>query len=90
MRVQESCLLKNSKEERMRIESGGDLRTWGQWKQLGYVIAMEEATEAAKAYKVKPLDGNVVGGSLDGARMPEGTRDGQTYRWDGKNWNYVQ
>ena len=35
--------------------------------------------------------GNVVGGSLDGATMPEGTRDGQQYRWDAdrRRWDAV-
>ena len=36
--------------------------------------------------------GNVVGGSLDGATIPEGTRDGQQYQWDAKlqRWVYVR
>jgi len=32
--------------------------------------------------QVDHYQGNVVGGSLDGAKMPEGTKDGQQYRWD--------
>jgi hypothetical protein len=35
---------------------------------------------------------NVVGGSLDGATIPEGTRDGQQYQWNAKlqRWVYVR
>ena len=35
---------------------------------------------------------NVVGGSLDGATIPEGTRHGQQYQWDAKlrRWVYVR
>ena len=63
----------------MRIESGGSLRTWGQW-----------VDQSRDMQPVKPLDSNVVGGPLDGERMPEGTREGLRYEWDGKRWRHVE
>lgn len=81
----------------MRIENGGSLRTWGQW--IEQARQMQQAKEQAiiEAMKrqerqqatVQPLDGNVVGGPLDGARMPNGTRTGLAYEWDGKWWRHV-
>ena len=32
---------------------------------------------------------NVVGGPLDGADIPNGTRDGQEYRWDDRTRRWV-
>lgn len=82
----------------MRIETGGSLRTWGQWQEL--VRDAQRAKERAiieaierqqqRQVAVQPLDGNVVGGPLDGARMPVGTREGLQYEWDGKRWRHVR
>lgn len=82
----------------MRIETGGSLRTWGQWTEQARQMqqakerAIMEAIERQERQQamVQPLDGNVVGGPLDGASMPNGTRNGLTYEWDGKRWRHVR
>ena len=59
-----------------------------EWKRR----VRSEVIAEIESGKVNPLDSNVVGGSLDGERMPEGTRDGQQYRWDSdkKRWRHVR
>jgi len=80
----------------MRIETGGSLRTWGQWVEQARGVqrakerAITEAMVRRQQATVQPLDGNVVGGPLDGARMPDGTREGLQYEWDGKRWRHVR
>lgn len=74
----------------MRMSSGGDLRTWDQWVRFG-----REAQRAAERIEVNERPkkivtcGNVVGGSLDGASIPDGTRDGQTLRWNSNTERWI-
>ena len=51
------------------------IRVNDQWMSLGEVIGMKVEAKSNDA-------ANVVGGSLDGASIPEGTRDGQQLTWD--------
>ncbi len=79
----------------MRIKTGGSIRTWGQW--VDQTRQMQQAKERAIVWArpqqqspMLPLNGNVVGGPLDGARMPSGTREGLKYEWDGLRWKHAQ
>lgn len=68
---------------RIQTENGSSLRTWGQWKRIAEKMQQQANEVEIEQRKITTrITGNVVGGSLDGERMPEGTRDGQRYRWD--------
>lgn len=78
----------------MRIEtsSGYTLRTRGELAVLELELEMQRLAnniEAACRRRQSARTGNVVGGSLDGATMPAGTRDGQQYRWDADAQRWV-
>lgn len=79
--------------------SGRSMLAYGGWLD-DYERAKREA--AARIYeevqcqriqrcfdRIADKIGNVVGGSLDGERMPEGTRDGHQYRWDARLRRWV-
>ncbi len=79
----------------IKTGSGRSMLAYGGWTE-DYERAKREA--AARIYEQFQEQrqarqvGNVVGGSLDGATMPDGTRDGQQYQWDAKlrRWVYVR
>lgn len=48
----------------------------------GYLYTSHYVSQLRTETPVKPA--NVVGGSLDGASIPNGTRDGQKLVWDAK------
>lgn len=84
----------------MRISSRNQsLRGWGEFveyarqmqtdKDLAIAKALAELIERNHEKKVKPLDSNVIGGPLDGTKIPNGTRPGLKYEWDGKRWRHV-
>lgn len=59
----------------------GRLRSWSDFRSMNINRAID---------LVKELDSNVVGGPLDGEKMPEGTRPGLKYEWDGSRWRHIQ
>lgn len=74
----------------MRIGTGKDIRSWSQWVDLAQRMQKSQIVdEAQEQQAVSPLDSNVIGGPLDGAKMPNGTRKGLKYEWDGERWCYV-
>jgi hypothetical protein len=55
-----------------------------------YLSTGSGTTRKPEPQPVRPLDGNVVGGPLDGARIPNGTASGQMYVYDSASgrWRY--
>ncbi len=79
----------------MRISAGQGLRSWNEWVHLAQEAQKMKSEELRLKHKaeqqqvVLPLNSNVVGGPLDGAEMPAGTRKGLKYEWYGQQWRYV-
>lgn len=73
----------------MRIGTGKDIRSWGQWVSLAQRMQNDQVDKEQERPAISPLDSNVVGGPFDGAKIPAGARKGSKYEWDGQRWRYV-
>lgn len=73
----------------MRMRNG-DLRTWGEWVQFGVEAQRQaEIIEVNERRTKSVVTGNVIGGSLDGANLPAGTRNGQRLTWDATRQRWI-